>query len=253
MKEGTAMNKKRSRLAISSLALGILSYFVISAPLILNYFNYHYLPDSFEYTNFLFCSFLMGISAVIIAFVSLLRIRQSLATGKGMALTGMVLGVIGIILSSTMSIHWRIQMENLRRNFCANGYLEQIGLAFRMYSQEYMGFFPDKDNAAGFEILRSSGFLENTRMYTCSPKFPLASEGAKITEDNVSYLYAAGANESNDRNMGIACDKPGNHGNFGNILFIDGHAEGFSGKDWINSCNNPKLIELYRKEKQNNW
>jgi len=56
--------------------------------------------------------------------------------------------------------------EKARRINCTNN-LKQLGLAIRMYSQEYAERFPSSTGRAGLEMLRSGGYLTNAKMYTC--------------------------------------------------------------------------------------
>jgi len=121
--------------------------------------------------------------------------------------------------------------EKVRRISCCSN-LKQIGLAIRMYAQDYNGEFPDRNGAAGLEMLRSMGYLENTRMYTCPSTTDTINEGCEITDANCSYVYRAGLNEKSSVDSGVCWDKPNDHTKFGNILFADGHVQGFAGSTW---------------------
>jgi len=140
--------------------------------------------------------------------------------------------------------------EKARRINCTNN-LKQIGLAIRMYSQEYAERFPDKCGATGFEMLRSGGYLENCKMYTCPSTTDTISDGTYLVGNSqISYVYAGGMNESSSVDSAIARDYAGstdgakvpavnsNHTKYGNVLFIDGHAQGFAGASW----NDPKNV-----------
>ena len=258
MGEGTSMNEKKSKLAILSLGLGILSCCVLPIVFLIDHVIHktwleHVTPifiGDLLYFSVFFVAPLMGISAFILGLLNLIKIKTEIKYGKKIAIAGMLTGLVSIVTYVVFLFFVQNAREAARRSNCF-GNLKQISMAIRMYSMEYKDMFPDKDNAAGFEMLRSGGYLECTKMYTCpSTKNKSSRDVDALTDETVSYLYASGLNESSDHDIGIACDKPGNHKNYGNIIFVDGHGKGFSAKDWINSCNNPKLIELYRKEEQ---
>jgi hypothetical protein len=58
--------------------------------------------------------------------------------------------------------------------------------------------------------------------------------GKKLTEEDVGYIYRAGFKEGrDDPETPIAWDKPENHKDYGNVLFINGRVKGFPGADWM--------------------
>ena len=141
--------------------------------------------------------------------------------------------------------------EKARRINCTHN-LKQLGLASRMYSQEYAERFPDKPGTTGLEMLRSGGYLENCKMYTCPSTTDTISDGTNLGGNSqVSYVYAGGMNESTSVDSALARDFAGststavveptrgtgaattsNHTKYGNVLFVDGHASGFAGATW---------------------
>jgi prepilin-type N-terminal cleavage/methylation domain-containing protein/prepilin-type processing-associated H-X9-DG protein len=123
--------------------------------------------------------------------------------------------------------------EKARRISCASN-LKQIGLAVRMYSQEYNEKYPAPAVAAitAYEMLRSGGYLENTKIYTC----PTTTHSSNVTQVTfTSYQYAPGITEASSVDSAISMDKDSDHGKFGNILFVDGHISGFAGATWSNN------------------
>ncbi len=110
---------------------------------------------------------------------------------------------------------------------CASN-LKQIGLALRMYSMDHGEKFPVADGVAGFEVLRKQGYLENAQIYICPQSGDKAA--TPLTEKSVSYVYLGGFSESDSVDIPLAFDKPGNHKRSVNVLFLDGHVQGYRGK-----------------------
>jgi len=121
--------------------------------------------------------------------------------------------------------------EKARRISCTSN-LKQIGLAIRMYSQEYKERFPNATGRTGFEMLRSGGYLENTKMYTCPSTTDNITDNVNLGDASVSYAYAPGLNEATSVDSAVAIDRNSNHTKYGNVLFCDGHASGFAGASW---------------------
>ena len=125
--------------------------------------------------------------------------------------------------------------EKARRISCTNN-LKQLGLAIRMYSQEYSERFPNSPGRSGFEMLRSGGYLENSKMYTCPSTTDTIGDGTNLQTAQVSYRYAATMNESTSVDSALSRDNNTNHTKYGNVLFVDGHASGYVGANWTNAA-----------------
>jgi prepilin-type N-terminal cleavage/methylation domain-containing protein/prepilin-type processing-associated H-X9-DG protein len=131
--------------------------------------------------------------------------------------------------------------EKARRISCASN-LKQLGLALRMYSSDWNERFPTFASSTGLELLRSQGYLENAKMYTCpSTTTVQTGDGAALAETNVDYAYAGAMSEASPVDSGICRDKNTNHTKYGNILFIDGHVSGYAGVSWSANKLNPNL------------
>ena len=130
--------------------------------------------------------------------------------------------------------------EKARRISCTSN-LKQIGLAIRMYSQEFRERFPEQQGASGLEELRSGGYLETVKLYTCPSTTDAITDGFALTYESVtvSYGYLGGLNENYGVDSAISADRTArnNHVKYGNVLFIDGHVQGFAGAYWNSGSN----------------
>jgi prepilin-type processing-associated H-X9-DG protein len=137
-----------------------------------------------------------------------------------------------ILASYIHSQNYAKRMEKPRRISCSSN-LKQIGLALRCYAADNKDFFPNE----GFEQLRTNDYLTDYGVYRCpSSDISKGKDNEKITEKIVSYVYQKGLKlKSNIINIKtpIVWDKPENHKDYGNVLFLDGHVKGFKGADWM--------------------
>jgi len=108
-------------------------------------------------------------------------------------IAGMILGLIALVSIPLILPSYR---EEFRKFSCASN-LQSIGLALRMYSCEYKEQFPDRSGAKGLEMLRSGGYLENVKMFTCpSVSRPFLEDEHEITEETTDYVYVVGQKET---------------------------------------------------------
>ncbi len=152
--------------------------------------------------------------------------------------------------------------EKARRISCTSN-LKQIGLAIKQYAIDYQDRMPAYGGADGLEMLRKNDFLTDYGVYICPStthskgknNVPLSNTtdtNGDVTSANVastSYAFAGGMMEGasgvyGNADSGIAADRTdvptkkwGNHSNYGNILFHDGHVSGFAGDKWYISKN----------------
>ena len=112
--------------------------------------------------------------------------------------------------------------------------------------------------AGGFELLRVNGYLEDYAVYVCpstntatgkgTDSLSWTNTGSGSNKANLSYAYRAGMTKGDSNSgrpgSGVSADLTGdsgvdsnsgaaNHTKFGNILFLDGHVDGFDGLGWF--------------------
>ncbi|OGV36944.1 MAG: hypothetical protein A2020_16290 [Lentisphaerae bacterium GWF2_45_14] len=149
--------------------------------------------------------------------------------------------------------------EKARRINCMSN-LKQMGLALKQYSMDHNDKFPELDGAAGLEALRKNDYLSDYKVYTCpsSNTVRQGKAGQSLAEENVSYIYFGGFSEGENPDMPIAFDKPLDHSRFVNVLFVDGHVQGYIGffkncTDVVNmlkSRNNYSVDDLKRLDEK---
>jgi hypothetical protein len=146
----------------------------------------------------------LGLGAILVALVAILPLSSLLSTPREMA----------------------------HRITCAYN-LGNIYLALYMYSSDWDGQFPPLDGAAGLEILRSNGYLENWKFYVCPSTETRGATGAALTEETVDYRYFGGYTEADGIGIPFLCDKASNHRNYGNVSFLGGRRwDYYTGKEW---------------------
>lgn len=124
------------------------------------------------------------------------------------------------------------EYEYMKRLRCTNN-LKLIGITLMMYADDYKGFLPDKPGIKGFEQLRN--YFSGHDAFRClSCPLTIKQDNQKFIEKNVGYIYLNSLRlNPKDSKTPLVWDKPSNHENYGNVLFLDGHVKGFKGKDWM--------------------
>ena len=150
----------------------------------------------------------LGLAAIIIGIVALATKRP----GKGMAITGLVLGGVAPTMTTALLVAILLPalgraMELARRSVCAAN-LSSIGKAVLIYQAEHEAMPPD------METLIRSG--TSPKAFDC----PSADKGR--ASDYFLLLPKAGAQPDPSETI-IACDYKGNHSEGRNVLYLDGH------------------------------
>lgn len=156
-----------------------------------------------------------------------------------------VIGIIAILAAMLMPALQKAR-EQANRADCTSQ-LKQIGMSIIMYANENRNQTPAETDppshdAADLKMLLDYDYLKTTQVFICrSTKDTKAAKIDSFTDANCSYLYFAGlALTDFNSEMGMCRDKNKNHGlQYGNVLFGDGHVEGFAtaksaevGKEW---------------------
>lgn len=124
--------------------------------------------------------------------------------------------------------------EKTRRAACAS-HLNHIGLAVRSYADDFDEVFPDGDNAAGLQKLVDLGTIRTLQIFLCPSSKTRPDAGPTLTDAALDYLYKAGFTEGTCRaDTGLMADRiaTANHDGYGNVLFGDGHVQGFKSTVW---------------------
>ena len=179
-----------------------------------------------------------SLPAVICGHLARRRIRNAdeALTGSGMALAGLIMGYVMLILMVVVAGMAGLLLpalgaarEKARRINCA-GNLKQIGLACKMYANDYNGCFPPD-----FKFMLESKYLDAPMIYICpsGTAMPAATAGQLDDPRHCSYLYFGGGyteDELGDNSV-LAADRDNNHPKFWNVVLGNGSVAGYQSGD----------------------
>ena len=132
--------------------------------------------------------------------------------------------------------------EKTRRVSCASN-LNHLGLALRAYADDFEEHFPDGNNALGLNKLVIQGTAKSMQSFVCPSGKTLAAPAGVLVDAHLDYIYKSGFTEKNcSADTGFAVDRitTPNHVVYGNVLYGDGHVQGYKAVDWyaLNSLHN---------------
>jgi len=140
-----------------------------------------------------------------------------------------------LILAGLLCIKWfwGSAWEEMKKMGCATN-LKVLTTALHMYARENNNYFPPFDGVKGLKMLRKylPDSKNNNCVFVCPGKQKPCDIGEELSAACIGYDYFGGYSVDSPIGIGIIMDKIGNHKNFGNIGFIDGHVEPFKGQKW---------------------
>ena len=118
--------------------------------------------------------------------------------------------------------------EKARRINCG-GNLKCTGLALIIYAGDDIdhGYFPSGND---FWLLHDQKYLVEGKIYCC----PSALEPTTSSRDSSYQYFGDGICDAitEPQLVPLSADKEGNHVDWFNVCFVDGHVKGYSAPDW---------------------
>ena len=167
-----------------------------------------------------------GIASIITGAIGLRKTRDPAVTGKGMAIAGLVLGILNVLLwGAYLGLIFAVMVPTMgmarqtaNRVKCASN-LRMIGLELVTYANQNGGKFPDT-----IEELIASGNITSA-VYDC----PVTSASPPVTSSpqalvgQVEYVYVGKGLTNNAGPTTVLAYEPlTNHGDGSNMLYADG-------------------------------
>ena len=156
-----------------------------------------------------FLGALCGLAALVLGGISLAGKKP----GKGMAVTGVIAGLLLGAGSTVGAVLLIIQFQHKGQEVRCRNNLHSIGIAVQAYASENRNRFPDD--------------LDKLRPYV--DRYELRCPRAESHHSDGDYIYAKPAERISDLRRPsrtiIACDRKGNHDGRRNAAYADGHVE----------------------------
>jgi prepilin-type processing-associated H-X9-DG protein len=180
---------------------------------------------------------LAPVLAIIFGIIGIVRTRDGRHAGKGMAITGISLGGVGLLLaliaigSSLLGPSFSSRGTSPRVKCAAN--LKQIGLAMQLYANENKGLYPPRPE----DLIMTQDIT--TEVFICPSTNDTQATGATTQQQAAnlsagghdSYIYLrAGKNSNTPATVVLVYEPLKDHNGAGmNVLFADGHVDFISG------------------------
>ncbi len=144
----------------------------------------------------------------------------------------MTLAVLAMVAAmATLMMVSALQNARKRaRLLVCTSHLKIIGLAARGYAMEHNDQYP-----LDLRALRDLGYITDPLVYLC-PSVSKSPEPAPVFVTSYVYIGAGLQDGSTPGDIPIAMDDPRDHDGDINILFTDGHVQGFGLPKKMTSC-----------------
>jgi prepilin-type processing-associated H-X9-DG protein len=183
------------------------------------------------------CGFLcwiwpVSIAALVLGIIGVGKTRNSQLRGGGMAVTGIVLGGIGLILDPIVGLCLSIMLPAMHQaRLAANGVLaqsnmQQIGVALQSYENQNQGAYPpDLETLISNQRLSPALFV-----YPGGSDTPADSVNALESGGHLSYVYLGGGKtDLSDTDRVVLYEDGRGHLERSvrglNLLYADGHVD----------------------------
>jgi predicted Zn finger-like uncharacterized protein/prepilin-type processing-associated H-X9-DG protein len=172
--------------------------------------------------------FVPGIASIITGAIGMRKTRDPAVTGRGMAIAGLVLGILNVLLwGAYFGLIFAIMVPTMgmARNTanqvnCASN-LRTINIALFSYAAQNNGALPDTLE----ELLALPGSGVTSAVFNCpvTPTTPPATNSPQALAGLVEYVYVGkGLTTHAPPTTVLAYEPMANHGTGSNMLFADG-------------------------------
>ena len=129
-----------------------------------------------------------------------------------------VIAIIAILAAMLLPALARAR-EQARRAVCISN-MKQLGLALKMYSQDYREFFPIQDSSVAINEQSTIGnlgllydaYVSTTDAFVCPSDLKKNTSGSGSLSSSCSYAYARNLNEQTDTETVLMADRAGEVG-----------------------------------------